>query len=284
MARWADRTWLITGASTGFGRAMAELVLGRGGRVVATARDVATLAGLVDASGGRAIGVALDVRDPGQAAAAMARVEAFGGTDVLFNNAGYGFLGGLEESGAEEMAEQFDVNLFAPIRLAKAVLPGMRARGRGFIVNMSSIAGVQAFPGSPFYSGSKFALEGVSEALAGEVAPFGIGVMIVEPGYFRTDFAGRSIRMTTSPHPAYAELARRRAQVSQFDGAQPGDPARGVAAIVAAIVAAMETEAPPLRLALGRDAHAFAIATLDARRAELDRWADVTCDTDFAGR
>jgi len=278
MARWADRTWLITGASTGFGRAMAELVLHRGGRVVATARDVATLATLVEPSGGRAIGVALDVRDSGQAAAAMARVEAFGGADVLFNNAGYGFLGGLEESGAEEMAEQFDVNLFAPIRLAKAVLPGMRARGRGFIVNMSSIAGVQAFPGSPFYSGSKFALEGVSEALAGEVAPFGIGVMIVEPGYFRTDFAGRSIRMTASPHPAYAELARRRAQVARFDGAQPGDPARGVAAIVAA----MEAEAPPLRLALGADAHAFAIAALDARRAELDRWADVTRGTGFA--
>lgn len=279
MASWGDRTWLITGASTGFGRAMADLVLGRGGRVVATARDPSTLGGLVESSGGRAIAVALDVSDSGQTAAAMTRVEAFGGADVLFNNAGYGFLGGLEESATEEIEAQFDVNLFAPIRLARAMLPGMRARGGGFIVNMSSIAGVRGFPGSSFYSGSKFALEGVSEALAGEVAPFGIGVMIVEPGYFRTDFAGRSIRMTASPHPAYAGLAKGRAQVSRFDGAQPGDPARGVAAILAA----MEAETPPLRLALGRDAYEFAIAALDARRAELERWAETTRSTDFAG-
>jgi len=279
MASWGDRTWLITGASTGFGRAMADLVLSRGGRVVATVRDPSTLGAFVESSRGRAIAVALDVRDSGQAAAAIAQVEAFGGADVLFNNAGYGFLGGLEESGAEEIETQFDVNLFAPIRLARAVLPGMRARGRGFIVNMSSIAGVKDFPGSPFYSGSKFALEGVSEALAGEVAPFGIGVMIVEPGYFRTDFAGRSIRMTASPHPAYEALLKGRARVNETDGAQPGDPVRGVAAILAA----MEAEAPPLRLALGPDAYAFTIATLDARRAELDRWAETTRSTDFAG-
>jgi NAD(P)-dependent dehydrogenase (short-subunit alcohol dehydrogenase family) len=279
MAIWGDRTWLITGASTGFGRAMADLVLSRGGRVVATARDPATLASLVDASGGRAIAAALDVRDSGRMAEVMKQAEAVGGADVLFNNAGYGFLGGLEESSAEEIEAQFDVNLFAPIRLAKAVLPGMRARGGGFIVNMSSIAGVKAFPGSPFYGGSKFALEGVSEALAGEVAPFGIGVMIVEPGFFRTDFAGRSIRMTASPHPAYQALAKGRARVNETDGAQPGDPARGVAAILAA----MEAETPPLRRALGRDAYDFAIAALDARRAELERWAETTRGTDFAG-
>jgi len=277
VASWGERAWLITGASTGFGRAMAELVLGRGGRVVATARDAATLSNLVGASGGRAIAVALDVRDPGQTAEAMAQAEAFGGVDVLFNNAGYGFLGGLEESSTDEIEAQFDVNLFAPIRLAKAVLPGMRARGRGYIVNMSSIAGVKGFPGSPFYSGSKFALEGVSEALAGEVRAFGVGVMIVEPGFFRTDFAGRSIRMTASPHPAYEAMARGRERVHETDGTQPGDPARGVAAILSA----MEAEAPPLRLALGPDAYAFATAALDARRAELDRWADTTRGTDF---
>lgn len=279
MASWGDRTWLITGASTGFGRAMADLVLSRGGRVIATARDASMLSDLVDSSGGRAIGVALDVSDPGQTATAMERAEAFGGADVLFNNAGYGFLGGLEESSTEEIARQFDVNLFAPIRLAKKVLPGMRERGGGYIVNMSSIAGVRGFPGSGFYSGSKFALEGVSEALAGEVAPFGIGVMIVEPGYFRTDFAGRSIHMAASPHPAYEDLARRRAQVQEVDGAQPGDPVRGVAAILAA----MEAEVPPLRLALGADAYEFATAALDRRRAELDRWIEITRSTDFAG-
>jgi NAD(P)-dependent dehydrogenase (short-subunit alcohol dehydrogenase family) len=278
MANWGEATWLITGASTGFGRAMAELVLSRGGRVVATARDAAAVGDLVETSGGRAIGVSLDVSDIAQTAAAMAHAEAFGGIDVLFNNAGYGFLGGLEESSLDEIAVQFDVNLFAPIRLSKTVLPGMRERGRGFIVNMSSIAGVRGFPGSGFYSGSKFALEGVSEALAGEVASFGIGVMLVEPGFFRTDFSGRSIRMTASPHPAYEGLARRRAGVHKTDGVQPGDPARGVAAILMA----MEAETPPMRLVLGPDAYEFATTALDARRAELDLWAETTRSTDFA--
>jgi NAD(P)-dependent dehydrogenase (short-subunit alcohol dehydrogenase family) len=277
MAVWGDRTWLITGASTGFGRAMARLVLARGGRVVVTARDPATLADLVETSGGRAIGLPLDVRDEAGTAAMLREAEAFGGADVLFNNAGYGFLGGVEESAPDEIAAQFEVNLFAPIRLARGVLPGMRERGRGVIVNMSSIAGVRAFPGSGFYAGSKFALEGVSEALAGEVAPFGIGVMIIQPGFFRTDFAGRSIRGTSTPHPAYPVLEAARARVSRTDGAQPGDPARGVAAILAA----MESDAPPLRLALGPDAYTIVGDVLDARRTELDGWAELTGSTDF---
>jgi NAD(P)-dependent dehydrogenase (short-subunit alcohol dehydrogenase family) len=277
MAIWGDKTWLITGASTGFGRAMAELVLRTGGRVVGTARDVTVLADLVSSSNGRAIGVALDVSDLQQTAAAMEEVAAFGGVDVLFNNAGYGFLGGIEESSLDEIAAQFDVNLFAPIRLAKAVLPGMRERGRGFIINMSSIAGVGGFPGSGFYSGSKFGLEGMSEALAGEVAPFGIGVMIVEPGFFRTDFAGRSIRKTASPHPAYEALANGRARVNETDGVQPGDPARGVVAILAA----MEAATPPMRLALGPDAYDFVERVMQARQTELETWAGTTKGTNF---
>ena len=277
MATWGDKTWLITGASSGFGRAMADLVLRRGGRVIGTARDATTLAGLVESGGGRAIGVALDVSDRQQTATAMEQVAAFGGADVLFNNAGYGFLGGLEESALDEIDAQFDVHVFAPIRLAKAVLPGMRERGRGFILNMSSIAGVKGFPGSPFYTGSKAALAGVSESLAGEVAPFGIGVMVIEPGFFRTDFAGRSIRKTAFPHPAYEALAKGRARVEKGDGVQPGDPARGVAAILAA----MEAETPPMHLALGPDAYDFVAGVLEARRAELEAWAETTKGTDF---
>lgn len=278
MAGWGDKTWLITGASTGFGRAMADLVLSRGGRVIATARDPATLTGLIDSGEGRAIGVTLDVSDLRQTNAAMEEVAAFGGADVLFNNAGYGFLGGVEESAIDEIAAQFDVHVFAPIRLVKAVLPGMRERGRGFILNMSSIAGVKGFPGSPFYTGSKAALAGVSESLAGEVAPFGIGVMVIEPGYFRTDFAGRSIRMTASPHPAYEALAKGRARVWKSDGVQPGDPARGAAAILTA----MEADTPPMHLALGPDAYDFVGGVLEARRAELEAWANTTRGTDFA--
>lgn len=278
MANWSDRTWLITGASKGFGRAMAELLLARGARVVLTARDPAALDDLVRESDGRAIAVALDVVDPGQLDAAVRAADDFGGVDVLFNNAGYGFLGGVEESGDDEIDAQYAVNLFGAMRVVRALLPGMRARGRGgYIVNVSSVAGVRGVPNAAFYAGTKFALEGFSEALAGEVAPFGIGVMVVEPGYFRTDFAGGSIRMAANPHPDYAALAAWRAQASAANGRQPGDPVRGVAAILAA----MEADAPPLHLALGADAYAFIRETLDARRDELEAWRALSESTAF---
>lgn len=278
MASWSDRAWFITGASRGFGRAMAEAVLARGGHVVATARSPASLADLVDRSDGRCTALALDVTDAGQVAEVARATDALGGVDVLFNNAGYGFLGGVEESSDAEIEAQFAVNLFGAMRMVRALLPGMRERGRGgYIVNVSSVAGVRGMPNAAFYAGTKFALEGFSEALSGEVAPFGIGVMAVEPGFFRTDFAGGSIRMAADPSPHYPALAQARAQLKAADGQQPGDPVRGVEAILAA----MESEQPPRHLALGADAYAFIRDTLDARRAELETWRSLAESTGF---
>ena len=170
------------------------------------------------------------------------------------------------------------VNLFGPLALIRAALPGMRARRSGYVINISSISGIRAYPGAAFYAASKFGLEGLCEGLAPEVEPFGIRVMIVQPGYFRTAFAGRSVAMAANSHPDYPELARRRSMVKRGDGLQPGDPMRGVAAIMTA----MESEAPPLRLLLGRDAYEIASDAYGARQAEADAWRAVSEETGFA--
>ncbi|WP_298400697.1 oxidoreductase [Sphingobium sp.] len=274
---WGEKNWFITGASSGFGKAIATAVLARGGRVIATARNPASLASLAAVAPDRVLTVQLDIRDPVGMAAALDQAEVFGGVDVLVNNAGYGFLGGVEESDDDEIAAQMDVNFFGPLRLIRAALPAMRARGSGFVVNISSIAGVRAFPGAAFYSASKFALEALSEALAGEVGRFGIGVLIVEPGYFRTDFSGRSLMVTGSPHPDYGFLARQRDTAQAADGAQIGDPARGAVAIIDA----MNAKTSPGRLVMGSDAYAIVKDSLDARRIELEDWRALTEGTDF---
>ncbi len=274
---WSAKNWLVTGSSTGFGRAIAEAVLARGGRVAATARDPAALADLARAHDGRVLPLRLDVSDPAQVTDAIAQVEAWGGIDVLVNNAGYGFLGGVEESTEAEITAQMDVNFFGVVRMIRAALPSMRARGRGgYIVNISSIAGVRSFGGSGFYSASKFALEGLSEALHSELEPFGIRTLIVEPGYFRTDFAGRSIAMTAG-HPDYPHLAKQRAAVPQGHGRQPGDPVRGAQAIITA----MESATPPLRLALGADAYQVCTEVMTGRLGELNMWRDLSESTQF---
>jgi NAD(P)-dependent dehydrogenase (short-subunit alcohol dehydrogenase family) len=270
-------TWFITGASAGFGRALAQAVLARGGRVVATARDVTSLDVIAEAGGARALLLPLDVALPDQIAAAISQAEAFGGVDVLVNNAGYGFLGGIEESGENELRRQLEVNFFGAAALIRHCLPAMRARGLGFIVNISSIAGARGFAGSGWYAASKFALEGLSEALAAEVKPFGIGVMIVEPGAFRTDFAGRSIVMPTAPIPAYEELAANRLMVSQHDGLQAGDPTRAAEAILNAV----ESPEPPMRLVLGKAAVGLVRTALEARLADLNSWMTVAEGADF---
>ncbi|MGK2908235.1 MAG: oxidoreductase [Sphingobium sp.] len=277
MSGWGAKSWFITGASSGFGRAIAQAVLENGGRVIATARDPATLDTLVAGSDGRAKAVALDVADPVQIAAAMDAAREFGGFDVLLNNAGYGFLGGVEESTDAEIKAQLNVNFFGPLELIRAALPDLRALGGGYIVNMSSIAGLRGHMGAGFYAASKFALEGLSESLAGEVKSFGVGVLIVEPGYFRTDFSGRSIAQASEPHPAYPFLAKVREYASSADGKQAGNPA----AAAPAIFAAMDSDTPPLRLLLGSDAFAFADAALNDRRAEVDTWRTVSESTDF---
>jgi len=279
MTDWATKTWFVTGASTGFGRAFVETALEGGGRVIATARDTGALAYL-EGAGDRALALRLDVTRQDEIDAAVAAASDFGGFDVLVNNAGYGFLGGVEEAGVEEIEAQFAVNFFGALHVTRAALPVLRERGEAFILNISSIAGLRSFPGAAFYSATKFALEGMSEGLAPEVAKFGIKVMIVEPGYFRTDFQGRSIGMTANAHPAYPELVEARSRVREGDGKQPGDPKRGVAAIIRA----MGSEAPPMRLPLGADGSQIAHAATQARLAEIEKWQAVSADTLFVDR
>lgn len=277
MAGWGEKNWFITGASAGFGQAIGRDILGRGGRVIATARSRAGLDDLVALGGDRVLPLVLDVADPAQIVAAVRAAEDFGGIDVLLNNAGYGFIAGVEEAGEDEIAQQFDVNFFGPLRLIQAALPGMRAKGAGYIINMSSISGIRGLMGAGYYAATKFALEGMSESLAGEAARFGLKVLIVEPGYFRTDFSGRSLAMPANPHPDYDFLVRQRARAASADGTQIGDPARATGAMLAA----MESETPPLRLLLGSDAYQFAEETLETRLAETQAWRAVSLGTDF---
>lgn len=275
MSTCAARNWLITGASTGFGREAARRIAEAGGLAIATARNVERLDDLVEMFPDNIVPMRLDVTRPSEIADAVRESEARGGIDVLFNNAAYGLLGGVEESLEEEIRQEFDVNFCGALRMIRAVLPGMRRRKSGFILNVSSISGVQGFLGSGFYSASKFALEGLSETLALEVAPFGINVMIVEPGPFRTDFS-RSIQTTRRPLPEYPHLAERR--VSR--AARPperGDPARALDAIITALDAPQQ----PQRLVLGTEAYDVVKRALEKRMRELEVWRDLGQATDF---
>jgi NAD(P)-dependent dehydrogenase (short-subunit alcohol dehydrogenase family) len=265
--------WLITGTSSGFGRELAQAALARGDRVVATARRPEALADLVASAPDRALAVALDVtrQDQIDAAVAAAR-ERFGRIDVLVNNAGHGSVGAIEEIEPAHLRELMEVMFFAPVALTKAVLPHMRERGSGAIVQMSSMGGQLSPPGFGGYCSAKWALEAASEALAAEVGPLGIRVLIVEPGSFRTEFGGA--RLHESPElPAYADTAgRNRAYITGVDGIQPGDPRKAAQAILEVL----DASAPPLRLALGEDAVDALGGAFDARRAELDAWAHVS--------
>jgi NAD(P)-dependent dehydrogenase (short-subunit alcohol dehydrogenase family) len=278
MTPWSKRTWLITGSSTGLGRATAEAVLEKGGRVVATARDPSVLADLVARGKGRVLTPRLDVADANQVVAAVAEAErAFGGIDVLVNNAGYGFLGGIEESSAAEIRAQFDVNFFGLVAVTQAVLPGMRRRKSGYVVNMSSIVGLCGMPAAGFYAASKFAVEGMSEGLAAEGGPLGIQVMVVEPGPFRTDFNGRSIRKPARVIADYENAVAVRNQSVSDDGLQPGDPVRAAHAMIRA----MEQDVPPFRLPLGKLASDMAAGIHQARGAEVSAWRDLAIGADF---
>ncbi|TCP29528.1 oxidoreductase [Sphingomonas sp. BK235] len=270
------RTWLITGCSSGFGHRLALAAARRGDQVIATARDVRTIAAMAEPFEGRLITLRLDVTDRGEAEAAVAKaVEIFGGFDVLVNNAGYALFGAIEEGTPEEYRPLFDVNVFGLIETTIAALPVLR-RSRGTIVNMSSGAGIAGRGGGGYYHATKFALEGISEALADELAPFGIRVLIVEPGPFRTDFLGRSIAMTARQMPEYAASSRRHYRDTN-DGHQAGDPDKAVAVILAAV----DAKDAPLHLPLGGAAHAIAERKLAAFRRDLDAWRDLTLATDF---
>ncbi|EJO88013.1 short-chain dehydrogenase/reductase SDR [Mycobacterium colombiense CECT 3035] len=274
-------TWLITGCSSGLGRALAEAVIGAGHNAVVTARDAAAVADLAETAPERVLGAALDVTDPAQVASAVQRaIERFGQIDVLVNNAGYGYRAAVEEGDDADVRALFETHFFGTVAMIKAVLPGMRARRSGAIVNISSI-GAQLTPvGSGYYSAAKAAIEGISGALRGELVPLGISVTIVEPGAFRTDFAGRSLVQSATVIDDYAATAgRRRKENDTMHGNQPGDPAKAGNAIIAAV----ESPDPPAFLLLGPDALAAYRYTADARAAEIRKWEELTSGTDFEG-
>src|SRR3979490_644442 len=272
-------TWLITGCSTGLGRALAEAVIGAGHNAVVTARDATKVADLAGAAPDRVLPIALDVTEPDQVGSAVRQAqERFGGVDVLVNNAGYGYRAAVEEGDDAEVRALFETHFFGTVAMIKAVLPGMRARRSGAIVNISSI-GVQLTPvGSGYYAAAKAALQGVSGALRGELAPLGISVTTVEPGAFRTDFAGRSLTQSATVIDDYAATAgQRRIENDTMDGNQAGDPAKAGAAIITAV----ESSEPPAFLLLGPDALAAYRYVADARTNEIAKWEKLTAGTNF---
>lgn len=271
--------WLITGCSTGFGREIARAALEAGHDVVATARRVEAVQDFVDAFGERVVAVALDVTDAGEIAAAVSAAEKrFGGVDVLVNNAGHGYLSAVEEGEDAEVRKLFEVNYFGAVNMIKAVLPAMRARGSGHIVNISSMTGVVANPPNAYYSSTKFALEAVTEALATEVRPLGIKVTAIEPGAFRTDWATRSMKESGSPISAYADVAARKDLIKQFADHLPGDPKK----VADAVLMVTTLDEPPLRLLLGRDVLKAMRDKITAMSASIEEWKAVTKDVNFA--
>jgi NAD(P)-dependent dehydrogenase (short-subunit alcohol dehydrogenase family) len=274
----ARRVWLITGTSSGFGRAIAEAALADGDTVVATARRPEALDDLIEAHPDRAVAISLDVTDHARIADVVTEViRRFGRIDVLVNNAGRALIGAFEETTDGELRDHMELQFFGPATLTRAVLPHMRRQGSGAIVQMSSVGGRLSFAGVSAYTASKHALEGLSQALAQEVAPFGITVLIVEPGAFRTGLHGGSMQMTAAM-PAYDETVGpvREAQ-SAFDGKEPGDPAKAAATILSAL----DAEKPPLRLPLGTDAADMIIEHDESARQEFLAWESVTRETDF---
>jgi NAD(P)-dependent dehydrogenase (short-subunit alcohol dehydrogenase family) len=275
------RTWIITGASSGLGLALAEAALEAGERVAGTARRAERFGRLRGAYGGRLLAVEHDVRDTGSAAAVVeAAMDRFGRVDVLVNNAGAGQVGTAEEISDEALLDMLAQHLFGPAAYVRAVLPHMRAAGSGAIIQMSSQGGRMSFPAVGSYSAAKFALEGWSEALAGEVAPFGIRVLIVEPGRFRTEFNSSGVLRTAPPDPLYRQVSGRiRADMAGADGRQEGDPVRA-----AAVIRRMLGEPDaPLRLPLGAEAVRNLTASYQRNLDDVRRWAEVSESADFPG-
>jgi len=270
--------WLITGASRGIGRALAEAVLAAGHRLVATARDPARLNDLVRRHGDAVRTFALDVTDPAQAAAAVAFTrDAFGGLDVLVNNAGYGDVNSVEDASLEEFRQQIETNLFGTIIMTKAVIPLMRGQGSGHIIQFSSVGGRIGAPGRAAYSAAKWGIEGFSESLAREMALIGVHVTIVEPGGFRTDFAGSSTTLHEGRREYDAVVGATARAQRDYDGRQPGDPARAGTALVQ--LASLDR--PPLRLALGSDALEIIAGADRSRLQQLEQWRGLSVSTDF---
>lgn len=273
------RTWLITGCSSGIGHALCERVLERGERVVCTARDASKLSDLVARFPNTAIALPLDVTDPASVASAVeTAIARTGGIDVLVNNAGFGTVGALEEVDEEPVRQAFDANVYGPYRMIRMLLPHMRERGRGRILNVSSMTGFAGVPGFCFYSATKFAVEGMSEALAQEVAPFGIKVTLIEPGPFRTDFRSARSMYSAPPMDVYAAtIGKFRQMLADTDGKQPGDPAKAADAMIAVV----DAKDPPLRLPLGEVCVNLIRKKLQDVGSELDRWLPVSLSTSY---
>lgn len=274
-----QKTWLLTGCSSGFGKQLAAAVAQRGDKLVATARQTDRLQDLAERYPDNVRLAALDVTREGSAAAAVRLAEeAFGGLDVLVNNAGFGFVGAVEEGTPEEYRPMFETNVFGLIETTRAALPLLRRRPGGRVVNLSSGAGIAGAAGYGYYNATKFAVEGLSEALAQELAPLSLKVIIVEPGPFRTEFLGRSIKTARQEIAAYAETAGKLRQYRDSNnGQQAGDPEKAVAVILQAV----DAQDPPLHLPLGPVAYAIAEKKLASFQKDIDAWRAVAIATDF---
>jgi NAD(P)-dependent dehydrogenase (short-subunit alcohol dehydrogenase family) len=274
----AGRVWLVTGTSSGFGRALAEAVVARGDNLVAAVRRPEANADLVLAAPDRVRVVPVDVTRPADVRAAVGTaVDEFGGIDVVVNNAGYGLFGGVEEATDEQIRRQFEVNAFGVFDVTRAVLPVMRKQRSGHIITMSSVAGQAGAPGLAWYTATKFALEGFSEALAAEVAAIDVKVTIVEPGNFRTSWAGRSMTKTT-PIADYAPTINQfRDLFETINGKQPGDPVKAAQVILRLA----DEPNPPLRLVLGGDGLDVIRGKLDRQLIEMKQWEPTSLSTGF---
>jgi len=274
----AKRTWFITGASSGFGLAFAKYALAKGHNVVATARRLDALEEIATQAPERFLALALDVTQPQDAAAAInAAIARFERIDVLVNNAGYGIVGAFEETPQDELRALLETNFFGAMNVTRAVLPALRAQRSGAIVNISSLGGQLSFAGFSAYSASKFAFEGASEALAQELKPFGIKVLIVEPGQFRTGFAGAGLRHMPLIDAYKDVTGGTRDFTRNMDGTQPGDPMKAAAAIETAL----ESPTTPLRLQLGADAVDAVRNHAEALLSDLGTWEAIARDTAF---
>lgn len=271
--------WIITGCSTGIGRCIAEAALARGDRVAVTARNPAAIADIVEKFPKNAIGLPLDVANGAQVKACVAATEqAFGQIDILVNNAGYGYLAAIEEGEDSEVRALFDTNYFGAIAMVKAVLPAMRRQRRGHIINISSMTGLVSNPGAGYYSATKFAMEAMTECLSKELAPFNILSSAVEPGAFRTKWAGGSMKQTSTPLEAYADtVGARRGFIKSMDGKQAGDPVKCAEAVLRIAL----SPTAPLHLLLGADVLGAFKAKLADLQKNVAEWEAVTLDVNL---
>ncbi|HEX7388201.1 MAG TPA: oxidoreductase [Castellaniella sp.] len=279
MAQDTAKVWLITGCSTGFGRAMAQVVLKHGERVVVTARDRQRVADLVPGHEDQVLALSLDVTRPDQIQAAVAAAtQRFGAIDVLVNNAGYGYQSSVEEGDDTEIRAVFETNVFGLFALTRAVLPGMRERHQGYVINITSLAGISGFAASGYYAATKHAVEGWADSLHAECRPLGIRVTCIEPGPYRTDWAGRSLHQTPSVLADYAETTARRLELtSNGSGHQPGDPVRAAELIFAL----SKMDEPPRNVALGTMAMEKGVDRLKEKLADFEAWRDRSLATEF---